>query len=135
VTKTDQLFTFELDMGVGEDRLTGQALEDLIFNCLDFCLLNRKRAHFFLTGKDAERHPALWELLETLREEGASFSILSEPEQSEFQAHRSRAAGTNTEKLSIRTNGDVYWGAAFLGSAREDRLADLWYCARSGGTA
>ena len=50
MTKTDQLFTFELDVGFGEGRLTGQALEDLIFNCLAFCLLNRTRAHFFLTG-------------------------------------------------------------------------------------
>ena len=129
------LFTFELDLGDGESRPTGQALEDLIYNCLDFCLLNRKQAHFFLTGKDAERHPALWELLETLREEGASFSILSEPEQSEFQEHRSRTYGTNHEAISIRANGDAYRGGLFLGSAWEDRLADLWICAGLGGTA
>ena len=30
--------------------MTEERLEDTIYNCLDFCLLNRKRAHFFLTG-------------------------------------------------------------------------------------
>ena len=133
--KTDRLFTFELDMGDGENRPTGQALEELIYNCLDFCLLNRRQAHFFLTGRDAERHPALWELLETLREEGASFSILSEPEKSEFDRSRTRIAETNPEAISIRANGDAYRGGLFLGSAWEDRLADLWICAGLGGTA
>ena len=133
--KTDRLFTFELDMGDGERRPTGQALEDLIYNCLDFCLLNRKKAHFFLTGRDAERHPALWELLETLREEGASFSILSEPEQSEFERSRARSGEINPEAICIRKDGDAYRGELFLGSAKEDRLADLWVCAGLGGTA
>lgn len=126
---TDGLFTFELDMDAGT---TGEQLEELVYNCLDFCLMNRRQAHFFLMGEDAVHHPALWRLLGILREENATFSLLSEPERSAFVRQRSLSADTEDNKVHIRTNGDVYCGPRFLGSAAEDRLADLWVCAGMG---
>ena len=56
MTKTDRLFTFELDMGVGEDRLTGQALEDSLppvkaesaAPVLDELIMNRHSCRRFL---------------------------------------------------------------------------------------
>ena len=84
VIKTEELFTFELDIGSYTERPTGQQLEDMLYNCLDFCILYRKQAHFFLTGPDAAGHPELWRVLEILREEGATFSLLDESEKSEY---------------------------------------------------
>ena len=74
MSRTDELFTFELDLGAGEGCMTEEGLEDTVYNCLDFCLLYGKTPHFYLGGEDPIRHPALWTVLELLREEGASFS-------------------------------------------------------------
>ena len=52
--------------------MTEERLEDTIYNCLDFCLLNGRTPHFYLGGPDPIRHPALWTVLELLREENAS---------------------------------------------------------------
>ena len=70
----DDLFSFELDLGAGEGCMTEERLEDAVYNCLDYCLLYGKTPHFYLGGPDPIRHPALWPVLELLREEGTSFS-------------------------------------------------------------
>ena len=66
VIKTKDLFTFELELGVGEARPAGQQLEDVLYNCLDFCLLYRKQAHFFLKpySSNSTRLPLLVQLTE-----------------------------------------------------------------------
>ena len=84
----DDLFTFELDMGSGEGCMTEERLEDTIYNCLDFCLLYGKTPHFYLCGDDPIRHPVIWPVLELPRDEGVSFSLLSEPEKTEFEQSR-----------------------------------------------
>lgn len=123
VIKTEQLFTFELDMGSGEERPTGQQLEDILYNCLDFCFLYRRQAHFFLAGPDAEHHPELWRVLEILREGGATFSLLSEPERGEYEALRSKDL---REKIRIRADGEATCELGALGNVLSDRLGDLW---------
>lgn len=115
---------FSLDLGSGTDDLIGQKLEDVLYNCLDFCLLRKKKAHFYLTGADAVHHPALLEILELLQAQEATFSILSEPEQSEFEAARAKRLPVNTVEIS--TSGEACQNGVLLGSLLEDRLADLW---------
>lgn len=115
---------FALNLGGGTDYLAEQKLEDVLYNCLDFCLLRKKKAHFYLTGADAMHHPALWDILELLRAQEATFSILSEPEQSEFEAVRARRPSENTVEISA--SGEAYQNGLLLGSLLDDRLADLW---------
>ena len=122
--RTDELFTFELDMGAGECCMTEERLEATIYNCLDFCLLYEKTAHFYLCGADPIRHPAIWLVLELLREEGASFSLLSEPEKTEFEQNRHPLSEEN--RIEIACDGLVRQGDTIIGNIFEDRLADLW---------
>jgi len=124
VIKTEDLFTFELDLGADAHRPTGRQLEDILYNCLDFCLLYRKRAHFYLTGQDAAGHPELWHVLDILREEGATFSILSEPEQSAF-AKSVKAAEAAGDKVEIRRGAQAYYKSSPLGNMLLERLADM----------
>ncbi len=120
----DALFTFELDMGIGEGCMTEERLEDTVYNCLDFCLLYEKTPHFYLGGDDPIRHPALWPVLDLLREEGASFSLLSEPEKTEFEQNRHPLSEKN--KVEITCDGLARQGDTIIGNVFEDRLADLW---------
>ena len=120
----DDLFTFELNIGADEGCMTEERLEDTIYNCLDFCLLYRKTPHFYLCGDDPICHPALWSVLELLREEGASFSLLSEPEKTEFEQNRHPLSEEN--KVEIACDGLTRQGDTIIGNIFEDRLADLW---------
>ncbi len=131
--KTEELFTFELDMGSGAERLNGEQLEEILYNCLDFCILHRKQAHFYLAGQDAAGHPELWRLLEILREEGASFSLLSEPERAEYE--RLRDDGLR-DKIRIGADGEARAEMGALGNVLYDRLGDLWEVSHmQGGTS
>lgn len=127
---TDELFTFELDMGAGESCMMEERLRDTVYNCLDFCLLNGKTPHFYLGGRDPIRHPALWPVLELLREEGVSFSILSEPEKTAFEQNRQPLSEEN--RVVIACDGLVRQGDTIIGNIFEDRLADLWVVSSCG---
>ena len=109
----DTPFTFKLNL----DSMPAERVEDTIYNCLDFCLLCGKTAHFLLLGNP----PTLWLVLEILREEQVTFSLLTEPEQSAYQNKTDDLAC-----LVICGNGTVRWGEVPLGNAFTDRLADLW---------
>ena len=124
MSRTDELFTFELNLGAGEGCMTEEGLEDTVYNCLDFCLLCGKTPHFYLGGDDPLRHPSIWTVLELLREEGASFSLLSEPEKTEFERNRHPLSEEN--KVEIACDGLARQGDTIIGNIFEDRLADLW---------
>ena len=128
--ETIDRFCFELELEYGADRPTGQQLEDMLYNCLDFCLLYRKQAHFFLTGQDAGTNPDLWHVLEILREEGATFSLLSEPERGEYESLRS---GDLRDKIRIKADGEATCELGSLGNVLFDRLGDLWEVKRMQG--
>lgn len=128
--KTEGLFSFELDLGAEACRPGGQQLEDVLYNCLDFCLLYRKAPHFFLTGSDAEHHPELWRVLQILREEGATFSLLSEPERCEYESFRSKDL---RDKIRIGADGEATCELGTLGNVLYDRLGDLWEVKRVQG--
>jgi len=100
VIGTEELFTFELDIGSGGSCMTEERLEDTIWNCLDFCLLYGRTPHFYLGGPDPIRHPALWTVLELLREENVSFSLLSEPEKTEFEQKRQPVSEENRIEIA-----------------------------------
>lgn len=128
--RTEKLFTFELDIGAGEKKMADERLEDTVYNCLDFCLLYGKTAHFYLCGADPLHHPALWRVLELLREEDVSFSLLSGPEKTEFERNRHKISEEN--RLEIACDGLTRQGEAVIGNIFEDRLADLWVCGGCG---
>ena len=130
--KTEEQVTFELDLGSGTEGPTGQQLEDILYNCLDFSLLYRKQAHFFLIWPDAAGHLELWRVLEILREEGATFSLLTEPERGEYASLRS---GDLRDKIRIRADGEATCELGTLGNALFDRLGDLWEVKRMQGGA
>ena len=111
-------------MGTGESAMPAERLEDTIYNCLDFCLLNGKTPHFYLGGPDPIRHPALWTVLELLREEDVSFSLLSEPEKTEFE--QKRYPVSEEKRIEIACDGMTRQGNTIIGNIFEDRLADLW---------
>lgn len=117
---------FALDLGGKSARMSGQKLEDVLYNCLDFCQLRKKKAHFYLAGADAIHHPELWDILALLRAQEATFSILSEPEQSEFEAERAKRSPAQTDTVQIHANGEADLHGAHLGNLLDDRLADLW---------
>ncbi len=121
---TQELFTFELDIGAEESAIPAAHLVDAIYNCLDFCLLYGKTPHFYLGGEDPIRHPALWPVLELLREENVSFSLLSEPEKTEFEQNRHPVSKEN--RIEIACDGMTCQGNIIIGNIFEDRLADLW---------
>ena len=114
-------------MGAGENHMTALQLEDVIFNCLDFSMLYQKLPHFYLAGRDAVHHPALRTVLDILHAEGATFSILSEPEASLF---RRTCAYSPAAHLAIGADGEARSGEHPLGNVLEDRLADLWAVSR-----
>ena len=111
-------------MGTGESAMPAERLEDTIYNCLDFCLLNGRTPHFYLGGEDLIRHPALWPVLELLREEGVSFSLMSEPEKTEFKQNRRPVS--EEDRIEIACDGMTRQGNTIIGNIFEDRLADLW---------
>jgi len=123
VIKTKELFIFELDLGSGAERPTGQRLEDMLYNCLDFCLLYCKRPHFFLTGPDVAGYPELWHALEILREQDVSFSLLSEPERGEYETLRN---GDLRDRILVGADGEATCELGTLGNVFTDRLGDLW---------
>ncbi len=104
--------------------MPAERLEDTIYNCLDFCLLNERTPHFYLGGSDPIRHPALWTVLELLREEDVSFSLLSGPEKTEFEQNRHPVSEEN--RIGIACDGMARQGNTIIGNIFEDRLADLW---------
>ena len=118
------LFTFALDLGAGESAVPQARLEDTVYNCLDFCLLYGKTAHFYLGGDVPLRHPVIWPVLELLREEDVSFSLLSEPEKAEFEQDRHPLS--EEDSVEIACDGLVRQGDKLIGNVFEDRLADLW---------
>ncbi len=99
-------------------------LETVVFNCLDFCWLNGKTAHFFLRGDDPARQPELWYVLDLLREEAVSFTLLSEPEKAAFVQNCPISDPVN--RFEIGKDGSVFWSGNPLGSIFGNRLADLW---------
>lgn len=124
VINTEEVFIFEMDLETGEEKMTEEQLEDTVFNCLDFCLLNGKTAHFFLRVGNPAHNPELWRVLELLHGEDVSFTLLSEPEKTAFDRNCTDCCDEN--KLIIRSNGLACWEGLMLGSVLEDRLADMW---------
>ena len=102
----------------------GEHWEDMLYNCLDFCVLNRLRPHVYLSVAEEAQTVALWELLEVLRQEAVSFSLLTEPERSQYEA-----AYPDTAFVRIASDGTACCGKTRLGNLVEDRLADLWVTA------
>ena len=114
----DQLVTFTLELPHGE---AWSIIEDVVYNCLDFCTMNQRSPHFILLAAGEGACPDLWPLLEVLRQEAASFSLLTEPEKTQFEAVRS---DVNTVYITI--SGIARRGETIIGNLLEDRLADLW---------
>ena len=80
--------------------------------------------------KDGTVAPVLWRVLEILREEGASFSLLCEPERGEYESLRSK---TLRDKIRNKADGEATCELGALGNVLFDRLGDLWEVKRIQG--
>ena len=114
------LCTFAVEL-TAED-MEPDRIEDIVYNCLDFCELNDLTPHFCVLS-DAEPS-ALWQTLELLHEENAGFSLLTEPERS-----RGEEACFGVAEIRIDRGGNAYHQGKAIGNLLEDRLADLWVTA------
>ena len=114
------LCTFAVELSAQET--AQRQIEDIVYNCLDFCELNELTPHFcVLSDVDTS---ALWPMLELLHEEDAGFSLLTEPERSADAAACSESAA-----IRIDRGGNAYYQEINIGNILEDRLADLWVTA------
>ena len=107
-------FTWEL----GTEAIEPGQIEDILYNCLDFCLMFDRTPHFCLL---AEKSEAAWPVLELLHGENADFSLLTEPESSECKP--------DIHSVVIDGGGNARYGSISIGNLLEDRLADLWVTA------
>lgn len=124
VRNTQTVFTFEVHLD--DPEMTPEALTEAAYNCLDFCEMTGAAPHFYLAGRSAEAHPGFWPLLALLRENGADFSVLTEPEKSAMEIRFAERWKQDNARLRIEGNGDVYHRLQRIGNVWEDRLADLW---------
>ena len=104
-------FTWEL----GAEAVEPEQIEDILYNCLDFCQLYGRTPHFCLLTEKSE---AAWPVLELLHGENAGFSLLTEPESSECKP--------DIHSVVIDGSGKARLGNTSIGNLLEDRLADLW---------
>ena len=114
----EDICSFALELPA-EDMIP-ERIEDVVYNCLDFCQLYGRTPHFCLLSENAEH---VWAVLELLHEENADFSLLTEPERSEYKMDAST--------VRIDKSGNAQLGNAAIGNLLEDRLADLWVTAGS----
>ena len=61
------------------DSMSWHQMEDVFWNCLDFCEVNGRRPYFFITGGDPILHPDFWRLLELASEHSVPFTIMGNP--------------------------------------------------------
>jgi radical SAM/SPASM domain protein of ACGX system len=59
--------------------MTWKQMEDVFYNCLDFCRVYNRLPYFYLTGGDPILHPDFWRLLELFHEHQVPFTILGNP--------------------------------------------------------
>ncbi len=109
------LCSFAVELSAEE--IKQSQIEDIVYNCLDFCQLNDLTPHFCILS-DADTS-TLWPTLELLHEEDADFSLLTEPE---------RSLGASAD-IRIDRGGNAYYRKKAIGNVLEDRLADLWVTA------
>lgn len=64
---------------------------------------------FYLCGDDPIRRPAIWPVLELLRDEGVSFSLLSEPEKTEFEQSRHAKQNPCRNQQFCRFDRDILY--------------------------
>ena len=103
---------------LGTEAVEPGQIEDILYNCLDFCQLYGRTPHFCLL---AEKSEAAWPVLELLHGENADFSLLTDPESSECKP--------DIHSVVIDGSGNARLRNTSIGNLLEDRLADLWVTA------
>lgn len=110
--------TCSFRMELGAEAVEPGQIEDILYNCLDFCQLYDRTPHFCLL---AEKSEAAWPILELLHGENAGFSLLTDPESTRYKSE--------TLSVIIDDKGNARLGNTSIGNLLEDRLADLWVTA------
>ncbi len=59
--------------------MTWKEMEDVFYNCLDFCEVYHRTPYFYLTGGDPILHPDFWRLLRLFHSHDIKFTILGNP--------------------------------------------------------
>ena len=84
------------------DSMTWEQMEDVFWNCLDFCEVHGRRPYFFLTGGDPILHPEFWRLLELASGHSVPFTIMGNPFHLDDEScARMRELGCRTYQLSL----------------------------------
>lgn len=59
--------------------MSWEEMENVFYNCLDFCEMYDRKPYFYITGGDPILHPDFWRLLELLHKSRIEFTILGNP--------------------------------------------------------
>lgn len=84
------------------DSMNWEQMEDVFYNCLDFCAVYDRLPYFYITGGDPILHPDFWRLLALLKEHSIPFTILGNPFHLDDDAcRRLKEAGCQKYQLSL----------------------------------
>ena len=72
-------YIFSEDNDKKPGRMPWPEMQEVFYNCLDFCKVYARLPYFYITGGDPILHPDFWRLLALLKEHGAPFAILGNP--------------------------------------------------------
>ena len=59
--------------------MTWAQMQEIFYNCMDFCEVYDRLPYFYITGGDPILHPDFWNLLALLKEHEIPFTILGNP--------------------------------------------------------
>lgn len=72
-------YIYSEDTGKKPDAMSWEQMQDTFYNCLDFCEVYKRKAHFYITGGDPILHPDFWRLLGLMKERDIPFTIMGNP--------------------------------------------------------
>lgn len=72
-------YIFSEDRCRKTDSMNWEQLQDVFYNCLDFCEVYHRLPYFYITGGDPLLHPDFWRLTSLLKGYGIPFAVLGNP--------------------------------------------------------
>ncbi len=84
------------------ESMTWEQMENVFYNCIDFCEMYDRQQYFYITGGDPILHPDFWKLLELIHCHNINFTILGNPfHLNDEVCARLKALGCEKYQLSI----------------------------------
>lgn len=95
-------YIYSEDTGKKPDAMSWEQMQDTFYNCLDFCEVYKRKAHFYITGGDPILHPEFWRLLGLMKERDIPFTIMGNPFHLDDEVcHRLKDCGCRKYQLSL----------------------------------